>query len=36
MKSIRLDVELGAAEEQLDFKLFGSTKNNWMSDHWEA
>jgi GTP-binding protein len=27
--------ELGA-EEQLDFPtVYGSAKNNWMSDHWE-
>jgi GTP-binding protein len=28
--------ELGAKEWQLDFPtVYGSAKNNWMSDHWE-
>jgi predicted membrane GTPase involved in stress response len=28
--------ELGAEEWQLDFPtVYGSAKNNWMSDHWE-
>jgi GTP-binding protein len=35
MKSFDLMFELGA-EEQLDFPtVYGSAKNNWMSDHWE-
>jgi GTP-binding protein len=34
MKSF--DLMLGAEEWQLDFPtVYGSAKNNWMSDHWE-
>lgn len=29
--------ELGATEEQLDFPtVYGSAKNNWMSDDWKV
>jgi GTP-binding protein len=35
-KVFDLMFELGATEEQLDFPaVYGSAKNNWMSDHWE-
>jgi GTP-binding protein len=35
MRGFDLMFELGA-EEQLDFPtVYGSAKNNWMSDHWE-
>ena len=35
-KVFDLMFELGASEEQLDFPaVYGSAKNNWMSDHWE-
>ena len=27
--------ELGAEEWQLDFPVYGSAKNNWMSDDWK-
>jgi GTP-binding protein len=27
--------ELGAKEWQLISTVYGSAKNNWMSDHWE-
>jgi GTP-binding protein len=35
-KVFDLMYELGATEAQLDFPtVYGSAKNNWMSDHWE-
>ncbi len=35
-KVFDLMYELGATEEQLDFPtVYGSAKNNWMSDHWD-
>jgi GTP-binding protein len=35
-RSFDLMFELGAEEWQLDFPtVYGSAKNNWMSDHWE-
>lgn len=34
-KVFDLMFDLGASEEQLDFPtVYGSAKNNWMSDHW--